>query len=437
MNRSEKRSCLGIALATALCACGGSSAGDPAPNVAPQPAPTSPVPATPVAPPAAGDSARVGGSVNDFGLALYRAAAAPRGNFVVSPASVYLALAMTEAGARNETEREMVAAMRLARVGDAPHALIGQQQRVWAEPHEGYTLRVVNRLFGERSFTFEQPYLQLVEGTYAAPLEPTDFRNAAPAARTRINDYVAEQTEQRIRNLVPEGLLTDDTRLVLVNAVYFLAEWAEKFEHSATFSQPFYVDGAATGAQTPLMHALQQQRYVHQDGVSAIELPYAGGEVSMLVLLPDARDGVAALERDLSVEKLDAIVAAMQPTRVAIALPKFRLEPGEPLRLRDALVAMGMRSAFDDGAADFSAIAPIGDTRLYVSEVLHKAFVRVDEEGTEAAAATAVVMAEGGAAMMDRPPEMTVDHPFLFAIRDTRSGALLFLGRVTDPRGLP
>jgi serpin B len=378
-------------------------------------------------------------SSNALGLDLWSRLRTQAGNQIFSPASVAVALDMTYGGARGETAAEMARVLHAPDDADALHQAAGNVLSTWNDPsRDAYTLAVANRLFGEQTYTFEQPFLDLTATRYRAPLERVDFQGAADPSRIRINTWVAEQTRDRIRDLIPSGAIDSDTRLVLVNAVYFLARWATEFSANATRPQPFYVDGGDTGPPAPTMHRTGNVRYGEADGVQVLELPYRQQEVAMTIVLPRERNGLAPLEEGLDPARLEQWVTSLEDGRlVAIALPKFRIAPARAMPLSDTLRAMGMRLAFSRSQADFTGIAtpPSPADRLCISQVFHKAFVEVDERGTEAAAATAVVtMRAGSAARPEEPIAFTADHPFLFFIRDLRSGTVLFMGRLTDPR---
>jgi serpin B len=244
--------------------------------------------------------------------------------------------------------------------------------------------------------------------------------------------WVEQQTEQRIKDLLPPGTIVADTRLVIVNAIYFLADWAEQFDKRSTSDAEFFVDGKAA-KRVPTMHLQSRFKYAKADGATLLEMPYKGGTASMYVVLPDKRDGLPGLERALP-DKLKTLQSKLADELEMVSLPKFEIDPGEPLRLVKPLQTLGMKQAFDPSKADFTGIANPGDPndRLVISDVLHKAFVKVDEKGTEAAAATAVLMEAGG--MPRKATPFTVDHPFLFLIVDRGSGLILFVGRVNDPK---
>jgi serine protease inhibitor len=373
-------------------------------------------------------------SSNTFGVELYRRLGEGPGNRVFSPASVSAALAMTWGGARGETAEEM---RRVLHLQGAPAEAMRDSGRLLKELQDtkrGVTFRIGNRLFGDRRYRFEASYLEATKEAYGAALESLDFRGAVEPARVAINGWVEAQTEKRILNLVPPGGLTPDTRLVLVNAIYFLGDWAEPFKKEATRPVPFHLSPSAK-TDVPTMHQTGTFAWTRGDRFQALELPYEGGVFTMLVLLPDAVDGLPALENELSAETLERIERALAPTEVVLALPKFEVNPTASIPLSRLLMSLGMRTAFDRKRSDFTGIAnpPDPDDQLFIEELFHKAFVKTDEKGTEAAAATAVVMATRAALPMREPVSFKADHPFLFQIRDRTSGLVLFMGRVSDP----
>ena len=387
----------------------------------------------PVAMPAAGEVKRLAASSNALGFDIYGKVRSTAGNLAMSPASISAALAMTYGGARGETEAQMKRVLHLEGSRDSVMADWGSLSRGLQDPARPLKLRIANRLFGEKSVKLEPLFLDKTRDAYGAPLEPTDFKNAFEPARAHINGWVEEQTEHRIKNLLPPHSLDSVTRLVLVNAIYFLADWADPFEKNATRDETFNVS-ATVQKKTPMMHHGGSYRLTQADGVKVLEVPYRGGDAAMLVILPDRADGLGAVETSLTAAKLDAWMAALAPQNVAVTLPRFEVSPRVSMTLADELVKLGMRDAFDGTKSDFTGIANPADVRerLKIDQVFHKAFVKVDEKGTEAAAATAVAMGPGGGA--PRPMlELKVDHPFVFAIVDKTSGLVLFLGRVADP----
>jgi len=362
-------------------------------------------------------------------------------NVVLSPYSIQLALAMTFEGAGGETRAQMKKALHYgdADVGAAFAALnkslASMQARSETNQSRGgdpIALHVASRLFGQKGIAFKKPFLELVADKFGATLEPLDFAKDPAGAAEIINAWVAKQTSDRIRNLIPENATGSLTGLVLANAIYLKAPWDAPFEKNGTQSQPFHLaDGKSVSVPTMIKSA--DVGYAKREGFAAISLPYAGGELRLLILLPDAPDGLPALEKNLDGKTLSGF-AQLQPTRAKIHLPKLKIEPPS-LNLNDALQALGMTDAFDARSANFDGITPAGGPdALHISDVFHKAFLSLDEQGTEAAAATAVIMMFRSAPPPEAPLELRIDRPFLFAVQHTPSGACLFLGRVADPR---
>jgi serpin B len=346
---------------------------------------------------------------------------------------------MTWGGARGETAAQMKQVLHFDGTPDEVMQATGKLSAALQDPGRPIVFRIANRLFGEKTYKFEAAYLAAVKAAFGAPLEPVDFQGAPEPTRKLINGWVEEKTEKRIRDLIPQGAVKPDTRLALVNALYFLGDWLKPFEKEVTRPQAFFTS-ATRKKDVPTMHNSEQLRFAQKEGWKALELPYKGGQMSMLLVLPDAVDGIAALESSLTAPGLDAIVKSLAATKVIVSLPKFTVDPPSSLALADTLVKMGMPIAFDRQKADFTGIANPPDLRerLVISDVFHKAFVKVDEKGTEAAAATAVMMAKAGAMPpRETPVEFKADHPFLFFIRDNASGLLLFMGRVMDPGSAP
>ena len=368
---------------------------------------------------------------NAFALDLYALLAKEEGNLFFSPNSISTALAMTYAGARGRTANQMKDVLHFPVDGAVLHRcfhVLLTQLNASQEEEEAYELHVANRLWGQQGYRFLPGFLELTRHYYGSELEEVDFANAAEQARRRINRWVADQTENKIRDLIGPGVLRRMTRLVLTNAIYFLGNWQRPFEEAATKETPFYVEpGREVAAH--LMQQTDYFGYAETDDLQALEMGYRGGALAMVVLLPKERYGVQGLERSLTSGALDEMMAAMEHKRVRVFLPRFRIE-GQ-FNLTGTLQAMGMTDAFGS-AADFSGMTK---ELVFISAVIHKAFVDTNEKGTEAAAATAVMML-GSAAPGPPPPPPPVfraDHPFVFLIRDARSGAILFMGRVTNP----
>jgi serpin B len=336
---------------------------------------------------------------------------------------------MTASGARGETRTQMVEALSAGSLADLDASAAALQAQLGAED----TLHVANRLFGQRGFAFDASYLSRVRDAYAAPLGEVDFASAPDAARVHINGWVSDRTEQRIQDLLPAESVSSQTRLVLVNAVHFLGLWEQPFDPARTQTAPFH-RAAGGDVQVPMMQRQARMRFGGDGTVSVVELPYAGSELAMVLVVPKEGHTLASVESSLTAERYAQLVgSAVAEELVALALPRFEIAPPTTIALSAHLRALGMEQAFVRGSADFRGIAdpPNLADRLYVGEVFHKAFVRVDEAGTEAAAATAVAMGRTGGA--PRAHVVRADHPFLFFIRDTTSGAVLFMGRVADP----
>ncbi len=368
-----------------------------------------------------------------FALDLYQVLREEGGNLFYSPYSISLALAMTYAGARGETERQMADTLHFTLPQDRLHPafnaldleLAGRGEGAEGKDGQGFRLNIVNAIWGQRGYKFLREFLDVLAENYGAGLRLLDFVKAPEESRITINDWVSDQTEGRIEDLIPQGEIDALTRLVLANAIYFNAAWLNPFEEERTQDGPFFLlDGGQV--TVPMMHQTERFPYAEGEGYQAVEIPYDGSELSMVVLLPRPGE-FEAFEGSLNAARVDAVLKELAHKQVALTLPKFEFESG--FRLVEALAAMGMPVAFPDDA-DFSGMT--GNLDLLISAVIHKAFVSVDEAGTEAAAATAVVM-EMKAARPTEPVEMTVDRPFVFLIRDIQSGAILFVGRVVNP----
>lgn len=383
-------------------------------SATPAPAPATPVP----------------DAVDRFGLDLYARLRADPGNVFVSPFSVSACLAMTAAGAKGTTRDQMAKVLHLPADGAAADAgfkaLLAAVNGGGADKR-GYQLSTANAVWGQEGTPWRPEFRQRVAGTYGAGVFDADFRADPDGWRTKINAWVETQTRDKIKDLLAAGTVTPATRMVLANAIYFKGDWAKKFEPNATREAPFTAAGG-TKTNVPLMHRFGSVRLYGDDDVQVAELPYRGDEVSMAVVLPRKADGLPAVESGLTAEGLAGWLGKARPTEdVRLFLPKFKGETG--YELTPALKALGMTAAFGD--ADFSGMTA-GPERLTISAVVHKAFVEVNEEGTEAAAATGVVM-RATAARVGEPPVFRADRPFLFLIRHVPTNAVLFLGRYEKP----
>ena len=366
-----------------------------------------------------------------FACDLYAQLRNSPGNLFFSPYSISTALAMTYAGARGNTETQMARVLHFGKGQPQLHSAFGALQRqlkLYQNQH-GIELSVANALWAEKSHAFLPAFLNIGQGDYEAGLNLADFKTGAEAARHKINGWVAQQTKDKIRDILPPKSLDEYTRLVLADAIYFKGAWAEPFYKAGTSTQPFHFT-ASRQADVPLMHHFDTVRYMGNDSFQAVELPYIGQELAMVALLPRKMDGCDRLEAQLNPAFLSRCLGEMKSQRVELFLPRFKMESG--FKLKDKLGKMGMPDAFTL-QADFSGMDGTGG--LFISEVFHKAWVDVNEKGTEAAAATVGVVAAGAAPMWPPapPPVFRADHPFIFCIRDTRSGSLLFLGRLADP----
>jgi len=367
-----------------------------------------------------------------FAFDLYQSLKDEEGNIFYSPYSISLALAMTYAGARGETEQQMAETLMFLLSQDQLHPAfnkldieLGKRgQGAEGKDDEGFRLNIVNAIWGQKDYEFLNAFLDVLAENYGAGMRILDFINETEESRITINDWVSDQTEGRIKDLIPPGVITALTRLVLTNAIYFNAAWEYPFEEDATYDGPFYLlDGSEVNV--PMMSQTESFRYAEGDGYQAVELLYNGRELSMVILLPEEGQ-FEAFEGSLDATFVEAIIGGLESSEVALTMPKFEFE--SEFGLKPTLASMGMPVAFE-GNADFSGMT--GSRGLIIQDVIHKAFVAVDEAGTEAAAATAVIVGES--AIPGEPVEVTINHPFIFLIRDIETGTVLFLGRVVDP----
>ena len=367
-----------------------------------------------------------------FALDLYQVLRHEDGNLFCSPYSISLALAMTYAGARDETEKQMADTLHFSLPQEHLHPAfnsldleLGKRgQGAKGKDEKGFRLNIVNAIWGQKDYRFLVSFLDILAENYGAGLRTLDFIGAPEESRVTINNWVSEQTEGRIEDLIPPGLIDELTRLVLTNAIYFNAAWLHPFDTDATQDGLFHLlDGS--GVTVPMMRQKESFGYAEGRGYQAVELPYDGSELSMVVLLP-ASGQFKAFEDSLNAQQVNEIIGRLEPRRVSLTMPKFEFESS--FNLKETLAGMGMPTAFSE-SADFSGMT--GNRELFIADVVHKAFVSVDEAGTEATAATAVVMEM--TAVPGTPVEVTIDHPFVFLIRDIETGAILFVGRVVNP----
>lgn len=427
--RSASRAmCLGTILA--LCFATGCNPGTPDP-VTPDQARSTEQRITDPAPVPADLAELVAGNTA-FALDLHGELALDPGNLFHSPFSVSLALAMTWAGAQGETALQMADTLHFTLPPERLHpafnaldlALASRGENALAADGQGFRLNVVNATWGQTGYPWQTPFLDVLAQNYGAGMFLLDYTADPELCRETINTWVEDQTEGRIEDLIPPGVISQATRLVLANAIYFNAAWLNPFDEDATVDGPFrLLDGSSV--TVPLMHQSELLAHAAGDGWQAVELPYDGEELSMVVVLPDG-GRFDEVEGALDDTQLGAILGALAPTNVALTLPRFQYTSS--FFLNEPLVDLGMTNAFNFGDADFSGMD--GSRSLYIGAVIHKAFVSVNEAGTEAAAATAVIVDFGSA---PEYTEVTVDRPFLFLIRDLATGSVLFFGRVVDP----
>jgi len=371
---------------------------------------------------------------NGFAFDLYREVAGGdrEGNVFFSPYSISTAMGMTYYGARGETASDMAEVLHFTITPDAINDAFKAVTEALSsgsldddQSGDPFTLVVSNGLWVQNGFNLLDSFVNSVTEAYGASVENLDFAGNTEGSRETINSWVAENTLDKILNLIPRGILDSDTRLVLTNAVYFKASWEHPFSEYATFHGDFNLaDGSVLNL--PMMTQTEHFKYISTDEYTAVELGYAGGNTSMLILVPEGDFHV--FEQNLNTAYLESVKRGLYLENVQLSMPLFELT--ESMQLGNLLSEMGMESAFDS-RADFSGIT--GNRDLFISEVVHKAFVKVDEAGTEAAAATAVVM--NLRAMPETPVEMNIDKPFVFFILDNETGSIVFMGRVMNPAG--
>lgn len=368
-----------------------------------------------------------------FAFKLYQELKEKGGNLFYSPYSISLALAMTYAGASGETAQQMADTLQFMLEQERLHPafnwldaeLASRGEGAAGKDGEGFRLNIVNAIWGQKDYEFLPAFLDVLAENYGAGLRILDFITETEKSRVAINDWVSDQTEGRIKDLIPQGAIDALTRLVLTNAIYFNAAWEYPFDEKMTADGPLYLlDGGQV--TVPMMKQTESFGYTEGEGYQAIELRYDGDELSMVILLPEAGK-FEAFEEILNAQQVDAIINDLQNTQITLTMPRFEFE--SEFSLKDTLAEMGMPIAFSPGEADFSGMT--GNRELLISDVVHKAFVAMDEAGTEAAAATAVIMPTSAAP--EPTVEVTIDRPFIFLIRDIETGAILFVGRVLNP----
>lgn len=382
-----------------------------------------------IQPVAGGQASEAAFAVNEFAVDLYRNLAADEGNLFFSPASISTALAMTWVGAGGETAEETRKVLHLGPDRKQVLANFSQLLNGLAGSDSTFTLNVANRLWGQQDFSFKSDYKSHIKTYFGGGFETVDFRSRPDEQRLTINQWVARQTENQIQDLLPAGSITNDTRLVLTNAVYFLGDWVFPFPEKRTRDENFHApDGSIV--QAPTMKLEKSLSYYSDDTLAMLALPYQGDNLEFLVVLPHDRQGLSNIEKTLSQVSLEQNIQAMRPQIMEVWLP--RLDLSQQFNLNNVLQQLGMKQAFSLQQADFSGMSD--QSGLSISSVVHKSFLKVDEKGTEAAAATGVSIAVTGMPMPSDPPtKFIADHPFLFLIRQTDTGAILFMGRMDNP----
>jgi serpin B len=366
-------------------------------------------------------------SMNAFALDLYGQIRKPDGNLVFSPYSVSMALAMAYAGARGNTEAQIAKAMHLNLPQQkTPEAFAAVNAQILAAGKEkAVEINVANALWAEKSYPFLKEYLDTVRANYQGEVRNMDFMHEPEPSRNTINKWVEEQTKGKITGLLGPGTIAPDTRLVLTNAIYFNGEWQSPFQNEATKEDSFYLlDGAKI--KVPLMRQTTFFGYTEEAGLQMLEMSYNGGGLSMVVLLPSKEKRFEDFEQSITPEKLNQWILNLKTQKVLVFLPRFKMT--SEFQLREPLTRLGMTDGFSQANADFSGMT--GNKDLFISEGIHKAFVETNEEGTEAAAATGMILKSG---MPPPVPIFLADHPFLFLIRHKPSNCILFLGRVINP----
>jgi len=384
---------------------------------------------------------------NEFAVDLYSQLMEDDGNLFFSPYSISTALAMVYAGARGRTEAQMASTLHFDMSQEELHLTFAQiiDDLNSKSKMAGNELNVANALWAQKGYPFLDDYMKLVGESYRAEADELDFSTAPEESRVTINRWAEERTKEKIKDLIPEGIITELTTLVLTNAIYFKAAWEGQFKADRTKDEDFMLPGGET-VKVPMMMQTARYGYAEEEDFQILEMPYSGRLLSMIVFLPKEKDGLKEFERGLAVIKLTGPtmredidktplatrisdwMGKIRSRHVAVSMPRFNTTSS--FKLNEVLVSMGMKDAFSM-AADFSGMT--GNKELYISAVLHKAYVDVNEEGTEAAAATAAVMDREAVVKPVEPVVFKADHPFMFLIRDNSTESILFMGRVIDP----
>ena len=360
---------------------------------------------------------------NQFAFKLYSTYKSKDGNIFFSPYSISSALAMTYEGARGKTADEMQSVFDFPKDDSLRRGAFLKINSIINKKDKKYKLNTANALWAQKDYKFLEDYFKLIDHYYGGKVTNLDFVGETEESRLTINHWVEQQTNDKIKNLIPKGVIDPSTRLVLTNAIYFKGMWFKQFDKKATSEQDFKMSSNNT-VKAQMMNEIDDFNYAETDSLQILELPYQGNELSMLILLPK-KDDLRTIEGSLTLEKLSEYKGMLGNEKVDVSIPRFKFET--KYFMADDLIKMGMPAAFSN--ADFSGMT--GHQDLFIGQVIHQAFVEVNEEGTEAAAATAVTMEAG--AMPQAPKEFNANHPFIFLIQEKETGDILFMGRVSDP----
>ncbi len=384
-------------------------------------------------------SSPLSGAENAMAMDLYRQLHVRPGNLFFSPASITTAMGMVFAGAKGDTASEIAAALHLNLLSADNAELRGAFLRAEAQQNAsnnkagtGFELHEANAMWAATAYPFNAAYINNIQSSFGAALQPTDFSNE-PLARTSIDSWVAAQTNNKITDLIGPGILNAQTQMVLTSAIYFKSDWNKAFEKSETYKQSFHLT-ADTDISVDMMHTTDSFNLTVVPGVKILQIPYRFDTTSLVVVLPDDRAGLPTIEAALTAVQLDAWLAGGQHKLVALTLPKFTSRGA--FDLDHVLITLGVNKAFSESQADLTDIAKVPRHSLYVGSVIHQAYVDVDETGTEAAATTAVTMVATAMAPTQvtiQPIPFVADHPFIYLIRNNQTGEILFMGRMIDP----
>lgn len=363
-----------------------------------------------------------------FTLELFQRLGKDGENLAFSPSSIETAFAVALSGARGDTANEIARVFHTSPGGEDRFILELEEQLSLLGKKGDLQVSTANGLWIATTLPIIRDFIELAKTKFHAEVRPGDFQNAAETVRQEINAWVLKKTQEKIPDLIAPGMLDAATSLVIVNALYFKGDWQAEFKKESTYIGDF-LNGRGKTLQVPLMPQLGYFNYSDSNEAQLLELPYKGDDISMLVLLPKSRDGLKRLEESLTETSLASMINTLNSKEVSVTLPKFKMR--NSMRLADVLQSLGIKTAFVFKQADFSGIE--ATKSVFISEVIHQAFIQTDEKGTEAAAATAIVMESGSMRQQEQPVIFNADHPFLFFLRETKTGGILLMGRVADP----